>query len=353
MKNRYKTSDIFLVSVFAIILFIPCILFLNTLNNHTFPEPEPGQQPQTFTATVKNYEDLLSDSLKLKNELIRSYYYLKTKLLKETSITPTVIQGTEDWLYYSGKGDGYPVESFTGQQILGDTSLLKIKLNLEAQQRWLKKRNIDFYIIMCPNKQTVYAEYFPYKKGITVADQIMSYLKKNTTLKIIDLRETLIKAKDQDHILYYKTDSHWNHYGGFIGYTEIMNQLSVDYPELKPVPIKNYKISFKEKEGGDIAEMINLQKDFKDHEYDFELRDSITLPKKNIVMFHDSYFGLFRPFFENHFIATERPHQWNSFDYKVIEEVKPQIVFYQVVERYLTSFSRENPSEIKDSLNNN
>ncbi len=353
MKNRYKTSDTLLVSAFAILLFIPCILFLNTLNNYQFPESDPTQEQQTFKAKVKFYEKLLSDSLTLKNQLIGGYYYLKTKILKETTITPSVIQGTEDWLYYSGNGDGYPVESFTGQQIIADTSLLKIKLNLEAQQRWLRKRNIDFYIIMCPNKQTVYTEYFPYKKGITVADQIMSYLKKNTNLKIIDLRETLINAKDKKYLLYYKTDSHWNHYGGFTGYTEIIDQLSVNYPELKPVPLKDYNISLKEKNGGDIAEMINLQNYFKDYQYDFVLRDTTTLPKKNIVMFHDSYFDLLRPFFANHFTTTERPHHWNSFDYKVIEEVKPEIVFYEVVERYLTAFSRENPAELKDTINNN
>ncbi|GAL87163.1 alginate O-acetyltransferase AlgJ [Sporocytophaga myxococcoides] len=352
MKNRYKASDLFLVIVFAILLFIPCILFLNTLNNYKLPESENGPQQHTFSATVKKYENLLSDSLTLKTELIRSYYYVKTKILKEISITPSVIQGTEEWLYYSGSGDGYPIESFTGQQILADTSLLKIKLNLEAQERWLRKRNIDFYIIMCPNKQTIYSEFFPYKKGITVADQIMSYLKSNSNLKIIDLRETMIKAKDNKHLLYYKADSHWNQYGGFIAYTEIINQLSLVYPELKPLQLKDYNISFKETEGGDLAKMVNLQKDFKDHEYDFDLKDTTTLPKKNIVMFHDSYYWLIKPFLANHFILTERPHQWNSFDYNVIDEVKPEIVFYEVVERYLTAFSRENPAEIKDTLIN-
>lgn len=351
MKNKYKASDVFLATVFAILLFIPCILFLNTLDNPKAPEEE--EQPQTFKAKIASYETLLSDSLTLKNELISYYYYLKTKILKETNISPTVIQGSNDWLYYSGKGDGYAIESFTGQQIIPDTSLLKIKHNLEAQERWLKKRNIDFYIILCPNKQTVYPEYFPYKKGLTVADQIISYLKKKTDLKIIDLREALIKAKDGKHYLYYKTDSHWTYYGGFTGYTEIMNQLSAKYPELKPVPITDYKVMLEEVGGNDIAEMVNLEKYFKDYKYQFELINDRNLTKKNVVMFHDSYFQYMRPFFANHFTATERPHHWNSFDYKIIEEVKPEIVFYQVVERYLTAFSRENPAELKDSLANN
>ncbi len=350
MKNRYKTSDIFLATIFAILLLIPCLLFLNTLNNQKAPNPE--EKTQTFKAKISAYENLLTDSLTLKRELISSYYYIKTKILKETIITPTVIQGSEDWLYYSGNGDGYALESFTGQQIIADTSLLKIKHNLEAQQRWLKKRNIDFYIIMCPNKQTVYPEYFPYKKGVTVADQILPYLKKNTDLNIIDLREPLIKAKDGKHFLYYKTDSHWTYYGGFTGYTEIINQLSVKYPELKPVPISDYKVVMEEVEGKDLAEMVNLEKDFKDYKYNFELINNKNLAKKNIVLFHDSYYKFLRPFFTNHFNVTERHHQWNSFDYKVIEEVKPEIVIYEVVERYLNAFSRENPVEIKDTIAN-
>jgi hypothetical protein len=349
MKNKYKTSDTFLVTVFAILLFIPCILFLNTLNNQKASEEE---KPQTFKAKISAYETLLTDSLTLKRELISYYYYIKTKILKETNITPTVIQGSDNWLYYSGDGDGYAIESYTGQQIIADTSLLKIKHNLENQQKWLKKRNIDFYIIMCPNKQTVYPEYFPYKKGITVADQILSYLKKNTDLKIIDLREALIKAKDGKHFLYYKTDSHWTSYGGFTGYTEIFNQLSADYPDLKPLPITDYKVVLKEVEGNDIAEMVNLEKYFKDYKYNFELINNRNLTKKNAVLFHDSYYKFLRPFFENHFNVTERPHQWNSFDYKVIEDTKPDIVIYEVVERYLTAFSRENPAEIKDTLVN-
>jgi hypothetical protein len=347
MKNRYNANDIILVAAFLVLLFLPCVLYLNTLIHHSLPET--GEKEQTLKAKIASYETLLTDSLTLKRELISFYYYLKTKVLKESNITPTVIQGSNDWLYYSGYGDGYALESYTGQLILADSTLLKIKHNLEAQERWLRKRNIDFYLIMCPNKQTIYPEYFPYKKGITVADQIMSYLKTNTTLKIIDLREALIKAKTDQHYLYYKTDSHWTSYGGFIGYTEILNQLSINYPELKPVPMSDYKITVEEVSGNDIAEMVNLEQYYKDYKYIFEpVTTKEVSDKKNVLVFRDSFFKSLRPFFANHFTLAERPHQWNSFDYKFIEEVNPEIVFYQVVERYLTAFSRENPAELNE-----
>ena len=53
------------------------------------------------------------------------------------------------------------------------------------------------------------------------------YLEEHTDIKVVKIKPTLLKEKENtDNLLYFKTDSHWNGYGCYIGYHEVIDKLN-------------------------------------------------------------------------------------------------------------------------------
>jgi len=58
---------------------------------------------------------------------------------------------------------------------------------------------------------------------------------------------------------YHKTDTHWNDYGGYIGYRAIMEQLQPRFPKLKPLVLRDVDFETVDSPGGDLAQMLDMQ----------------------------------------------------------------------------------------------
>ena len=82
-------------------------------------------------------------------------------------------------------------------------------------------------LLIIPNKEIIYAEnmpsYIERESEITRTDKLVEYLKNNTKLDIIYLKDIYNQYKD-DYQLYYQTDTHYNMQGCFLAVAELMNQ---------------------------------------------------------------------------------------------------------------------------------
>jgi len=264
------------------------------------------------------------------------------------------IAGINDWLFYASANDGYGLDDFKGKIILTNEELLKIKNNITEQRDWLRKRNIQYLVVVCPNKQTIYPEYLPewlakQKGSYTVADQLVSYIKKNSDIDIVDLRkQLLLKKKESKKTLYYKTDTHWNKLGAFYAYQDIMKHITIPDSVHLPLSLNDYKINYVKKKGGDISTMVGLEDFYDDVEVNFTVKNKVSPKLGKILFIHDSYYYIMADFFNESFEEVKEEQFFaNIFNYKLIEEFKPDIVIYEVVERYQGMFLKDNPSEIK------
>jgi hypothetical protein len=85
----------------------------------------------------------------------------------------------------------------------------------------LHSKGIDFYILIGPNKSSIYPEYLP---DIIVPietryiNPLFNKIKDNN-IKIFDPTQLLINNKNIG-LLYYKTDTHWNNRGAYIAFNE-------------------------------------------------------------------------------------------------------------------------------------
>ena len=323
-----------------------------------------------------------------RNLFISMYCNLRLALLKESPLPDRMLVGKDDFLFLCDKNDGNSIVDYQGYIQLSQEELESIYGFLNSFYEWLKQRNIVFYFIVAPDKQTIYYDKLPEeikRVGKTSADQIIDYLIKKG-IPVIDLRHPLLEAKALYNFdLYLKTDTHWNSLGSYIAYKSIINNLANNGFNITPINIDLHTINKKQltiqKGRGDCYKMMKFKED--PYFYDADLKcdiaftteypagtepyPKVTVTKNNknnikAVVYMDSFFGWLMPYFSNTFgyacYLWEYLYETKKIEKDKIEEIKPDIVIIETVERFLKyykdieTFKNEenNGNKMKDDI---
>ncbi len=375
ISNKIAPSKFAFVAIFLLILYAPNMFKLSGKSDG--PNTEKGgnasleynESLQGVNLLVKKIENYYDNNFGLRNLLIRLNSYIDVKLLKTTS-TEKVVMGKDGWLYYGTEGDKNVPDLYRGIIKFTDEELLKIKTNLEERRDYLEAKGIPFILMITPDKESIYPEYYDdrYKKinEETRLDQLLDYLNENSDLHVVDVREEL-KSKKSIERLYDKTDTHWNEYGAYFGYEVLMNEVNKYLPEIKPKSLDEFDIvkNYKEIGGGDLANMLSLPNEFPeehilvqpkeerkardmintDHNYKLLQGAILDNPDKSLprlLMFRDSFGVKLIPFVGEHF--SHSVYQWDpGFNTTLVEQSNPDIVIHQIVERNLEFLLTDNP----------
>ena len=162
----------------------------------------------------------------------------------EGLIARDVYVGKDGWLFYTDSIDNY-----LGNDLYADTMLRRIAKQMQGRADWCEENGITFYFMIAPNKNTIYPEKMmsSMKEGEQKRiDQVYDYLRENTTVKCIDVRDALIAEKNANPTvdLYYPLDTHWNNHGGFIAYQTIMDTIKQDFPNAIKHEKDEYQIDY-------------------------------------------------------------------------------------------------------------
>ncbi len=167
----------------------------------------------------------------------------ETLLIKRKGLDPLLVslawyQGKDNWLFL---GDNY------------DKTVSKLKLTItpkdsetEATKEVFSElakvgtlSNTSIVLIVGPNKSSIYPEYLP--------DNIVSSPKKYSSfflgklnnignLTVYNPTDDLLRIKNKEGILYYRTDTHWNNKGAFLAYSGFSKLLGLPLPQVKFIP---------------------------------------------------------------------------------------------------------------------
>lgn len=156
---------------------------------------------------------------------------------------------------------------------------------LKKLQQWYEDRGIKFVIVIAPNKSSIYKEKLPNWMnyyGKTITDDIVDF-SYNKKINILDLRGVLKSKKDNESLLFFKTDTHWNFKGASIGYESTMAYLNKIY-NLNINPIE-YSLKDNYRASGDLSNFlkINTLLDSKyENSYKIVFKHKINVCKGNI-----------------------------------------------------------------------
>lgn len=232
-----KIRNYFLIIGFCIILLVPSVggLFVkpdvSVENRGLTPFPEWSE-----VKMLNAYESYLTDRIAFRAPMIQLSSFADYSLFRQ-SLVPNVLIGKNGQLFYNEKNELID----TNEYLQGKSKVPEDWLDaiVDAQndiQAAMDERGIHYMIVIAPTKQAVYSEDLPefYQNAEgydTPKNQIVERLRRDTNIEILDLTDALIDEKSI-HPVYLKTDSHWNYYGSFRGYEEIIGQLQKTFPDL-------------------------------------------------------------------------------------------------------------------------
>lgn len=357
MKN--KISFWGLIAIFILFLLYPSIAtILGISPNRYTVEPSRQKFPKLENYNIfKFFDDFESYYSKKFNG--RSIYYkaistLKYNLFGTSAKRESIIAGKDGFLFLGNSASSI-IDETLGVDVFSDNELKRIEGRILQSLNWMNKKDIKFYVVVGPNKHTIYPEKLPFTLEIdrtTKIDQVADLVNSIENATWIDLRKNLIKAK-KNGLLFYKTDSHWNTLGGYFAYRQIINKLDKDFPgAFKPIQLRSMERYTKEREIFGLTRMLDYPIDETtnevkvskvrsrqkanqlnlNHRKNAEMRFSVRGKKKKAVIIRDSYSIALVDFLKEHF--KEVVFIWTpKLNKKMILEENPDIVIYEVVER--------------------
>ncbi|NUM43073.1 MAG: hypothetical protein HUU38_00090 [Anaerolineales bacterium] len=278
-------------------------------------------------------------------------------------VFPKTIVGDEGWVFYRAEKS---LDDYQNAIPLSETDLTEIQTNLDALASAYAARGIQLLVVIVPDKATIYGDYLPPEIPILGAesrlDQLTAYLAAHGT-PLLDLRPALRAARETQQV-YFKTDTHWNDYGAYVGYTEMLRALG-----LEPFPLDAFDVKSAGLKLLDLSR--NMGTNILEERIDLLAPDDAVRYRKlpladgrnltltyhedqslpRAVIYHDSFFFQLIPMFAPHFRQiTFIPHYtggeiWN-LDW--VEEEQPDIVIIEFAERYLADLARlVKPREVR------
>ncbi|MET0026284.1 MAG: hypothetical protein ABW101_01500 [Candidatus Thiodiazotropha sp.] len=289
--------------------------------------------------------------------------YRRIKLALGDSPSQDVTFGKDGWLFLGSIRNGYdnynnPMGDARNADLYSDEDLQYVTAYMSKLKQWLNGQGIQYMFVLLPNKHTIYPEYLPdYLKKVTPyssADQLVNYIRNNTDVNVVDVRQRLLESK-QGHRLYSVSDTHWNHYAANLAQYEIFQALQTVFPnQIEP---QYYELaSGVQKFGGDLAGMIGERESYEElapnpvfkkgckpvkqpknaEETDIHTVTCDTAELK-VLIFRDSFFNFLKPYFSRQF--SRITYVWGVLDYEILKQQlaieKPDLVIEEIVERKL------------------
>jgi alginate O-acetyltransferase complex protein AlgJ len=358
MKNIFKKESI-IVLLFLLGILLPVSgmwlkldRFKQLNENRQLAKPPPLGFTTEFRSSYTRY---FNDHFGFRSLLVRANFIFRYVSL---GISPSnqVIFGKDGWLFYTGEGE---IEDFRGITKYDAKTLEKWAKTLEMKRIWLEERGIRYLFVVPPNKSSIYGEFLPdpYNRvrESNALDELFEYLKKHTRVKVVDFRQALLAAKSKERV-YHRTNTHWNEYGAFIAYRQIMKPVVQWFPSLRIQTIDDYLIEKKIGGGGDLADLIGGTEFIKEEYINLKPLDNNSLKIEDIdditkspitfeqndssfpraLIFRDSFFSSVAPFLAGHFQHSKYYWQnWNTSTpiEEIVSSQKPDIVIEEITER--------------------
>ncbi len=364
-KNIDKNSipQIVFITVFCVLLILP-VCFMNLKKNQTseyenkmleeWPEFEFSED---FMKGVYNY---VNDRIGFRESSIAIYTEANNSLFG-AMVNPLFMWGEDGHIYYKDKDY---IAAY--QRLNTDKEYIDSMVSfLEKTNGYLASKDIKFLYFVCPDKKTIYPEYFP--KTVHVNEQnesVLDYLDErmaSTDVEYIDPKIYLEAAKG-NAVLYNKLYdvTHWNDRGAFIGHTLIDERIRKWFDDVPPLSESDFDLntvhvdsldnakfsidedvplySLRDDMSGDYTELLKPDMDCStDTFYTHHINENVE-NNRRLLVFTDSYFQSYQKFYDNRFKEVYFVHRQNS-DYVqyFVNLTFPDMVIFETAERSISS----------------
>ena len=363
-KALFFISKHLLTAVFAVVLIVAFLSPFFVDSDHMDENRRMAEFPSKIDIDFpKIFESYYMDNFPNRKKLIRRYS--KTRF-KKFGINNYLVFGDNDWLFYNSKvrEPTDTIGDYLGTNKLTQKLLESNVDHLVKEIGHMQGLGAEVYVMIVPNKATVYSEIMPddYKgrqAEESKAEQIMKALKERG-VKVVESKDAIVKAKEKGNT-YYRTDTHWNNWGAYASYKELEKALIKN--KVKGVrPINVVKMEKVEKSCGDLQKYLFLSDSCKDENWEITYDRPMNAECKNtgrgklpldseevtcfanvkdgkkLVVVRDSFADAMMPMLSTQFgksVYLWRGHAENKYIRDRIIEEKPDIIVLEYLERFV------------------
>ena len=382
MKNNKIYNTIMLLA-FILILCLP-IIFFNKASNKvsvtenrylaSFPKIFNEYGEIEIVGLRSGIESWLNDNIGFRDQFVK----LHTKISFDyfnMSPSEKVEIGKDGWYFYTRDNN---IDIARGSYPLSEDLLINIARKQEKISEYFKNKGIEYVLILPPSKVSIYFDKlnsgaFDFRE--TPVDILANYLKENTSIKVISVKDSIINAKQSEQV-FYKTDTHWNEVGAYVAYKTIIEELyKYGLTDTKPVDVEKipsqYLGEFSAmmgdtnllgKESSVETQIINSNAKLVNDEtvnkiinnskctYSFENNKVKT---NKTLLFGDSMFASFNmpELLAENFSTFTYIWSYEIID-DLVNEVKPDIILYEITERFINKLPNYNKFYTYQALKN-
>ncbi len=345
------------------IVFIVLFVLVSALPTVLMPFYENEQTTENRTLAVRpvfsikdifefpaQWQLFYTDHFALRDYFFRTYVNFKINIIKADPLPDKVRKGSDGW-YFLGNASEQVFDAAIGAEKTDIRRTDSVCRAIAEMKTFCDSLNIGFYLIVPPDKHTVYHEYLPIPPNRNNPRKL-DLLKQRLAValpgfELIDLRKEFGIIKDSVQ-LYHKTDSHWNHTGSFYAVRKLLNKIRKRYP-VRELLMEDYIIEEREVMQMDETAVLGIQVAERYREWlpkpglvpevrieqtEYSLKTYNSTSRLKAVVFRDSFFKTMLGFFAAS--VGEALYIWDvRFHKELILQECPDFVVMEVVERRL------------------
>lgn len=348
MKYKSQVGRLLFVTLFFVLCAAPSVGMLllpeqePVGNEHLAPAPllfeRDGALNQSFLAELSDY---IGDHVAFRHEMISLNSKLNSVLFSAVT-NEDVLQGEEGWLYYEAT-----LPDYQGTELLTARQCYAAGKTLQLMEEYCNAQGASFLFTIAPNKNSLYGDYMPARYAASAqagnAEQLAAALEQ-LGVPYADLFTPFL---EEEEVLYYQTDSHWNDRGAALASDVLCGALNKDAEGFYGGA---YTMSGTHR--GDLYEMVYpagdrleanavFERDFTfDYADNYRTPEDITIRTSNpakegsLLMFRDSFGNALHPYVAEEFgracFSRAMP-----YDLTYLEREEADTVVVEIVERNL------------------
>ena len=361
--EKNNISDVIFIVFVALCLIVPVCFMNHKKNQLSNIENKKLTDWPAFTISedyINAVESYVDDRIGFREPAIEVYTELSNDLFG-VMVHPLFMWGEEGHIFYKDKDY---IAAY--QRNNTDAEYLDSMVTfLQKTNDYLASKDIRFLYFVCPDKKTIYSEYFPKTVYVNYKNTpVLDYLDEamaNTNVKYINPRNNLLAAK-ANSVVYNKLydATHWNDLGGMIGEELIDEYVQEVFDDVPPLEESNFDLSYVTMESLDTAKFtinedvpLYTLRDDNTADYTELLKPemecnsdsfythhiNVDAPNgKILLVFTDSYLQAHQKFYDNRFREVYFVHRQN-YDYLqyFVNMVFPDMVIFETAERSISS----------------
>lgn len=308
----------------------------------------PTLSLETIDTFPSGVEDWLNDHAAFRNRFLSLNARLNLSLF-QFGDSQDVITGKDGWYFTRSEALS---RTFSAPPFSAGEAPDAGTQTQTVHDAW-KEKGSEFIFLCAPNKEGVYSEFLP--DGFTAPDgstrrsELLNYLEMHTNVPVVNPYPELKNRREYQW--YFKTDTHWNDAAGFL----VSGQI-IDAAGGTSTPIEDVTVTYEPRDPGDLANLFHMPESMCDDtkadvsgyrnnvtiHYDSATDDgniahisAVQAPDpRRIAIYRDSFGTALLAGLPKYFAYTDFYH-WQVFEPEFLNENKPDVLVYEVVERDL------------------